>query len=344
MHPIRIHPEVADGLEHGTPIVVLESAVITSGLPRNPLPADSRLRASAQQFKELAGWIWDAPINLELGRAMHRVVRQAGATPATVAIMQGQLCIGLNDDDLELLAADPDAGKSSLTDLAQLMTNRATAGTTVSATLAASRAARSSFNTHDPALSVFATGGIGGVHRGWQKHLDVSADLHEIARTPICVVSSGAKSILDLPATLETLEALGVPVVGWRTNVFPQFFSCGTDDLPINRRKDTIDDAAALCDMQWNTLGRREGILLCNPPPKEFAIDANEIEAAIEQAIANAQDQGIRGAARTPFLLAELARLTNGRTLDTNLMLLLNNARLAAELAVALAARRTHGR
>jgi pseudouridine-5'-phosphate glycosidase len=191
---------------------------------------------------------------------------------------------------------------------------------------------------------VFATGGIGGVHRGWQKQLDVSADLYEIARTPLCVVSSGSKSILDLPTTIEMLEALGVPVVGWRTNTFPQFFSSGTDELRIDRRVDSIADAAALCDMQWNTLGRREGILLCNPPPDEFAVNANEVESAIEQAEAAAQDQGIRGAARTPFLLAELARLTNGRTLDANLMLLLNNARLAAELACALAARQTHGR
>lgn len=340
---LRLHPEVTKALDENAPIVVLESAVITSGLPREPLPATSRIRAAIQSggpvkvFSALTGWNLASPVNLELALAMQRTVRHAGATPATIAIINGELRIGLSDDDVQSLAANPNAGKASVTDLAHFLTNGATAGTTVSATLAACDITHAAPGTHHPALRVFSTGGIGGVHRHWQHHLDVSADLRQIAHTPVCVVSSGAKSILDLPATLETLEALGVPVIGWQADHFPQFFSSGTSTLPLTRRVNTIEQAAALCRAQWNTLHRNEGILLCNPPPSDFALNAAEIEAIITQAEALAAQRNMTGPARTPFLLAELAQRTNGRSLDANIALLLNNAKLAAELAVALA-------
>lgn len=343
MPSIRFHPEVAEALQRGLPVVALESAVITTGLPREPLPASSRLRAgkTAEQNPALAHCDWNAPLNLELGRAMQRVVRAHAAIPATIAIIEGDLCIGLEDDKLVMLASEQCAAKASVTDLAFIMSRRGFAGTTVSATMAACRVAHShmkSRNTAAPNTGIccFATGGIGGVHRNWQTHPDISADLRQIAATPVCVVCSGAKSILDLPATLEALEALGVPVIGYRTDRFPQFLSEGDDHLHLARRIDDVGAAADLCGVHWETLGLESGILLANPVPSEFAMRADELESAIEQAERNAAAHRISGAARTPFLLKELAHLTSGRSLDANIALLLNNARLAAELVVAL--------
>ena len=324
MDRISIHPDVAQALKSGRPIVALETAVITSGLPRTPLASIDGL--------DLPGWRLDQPVNLELGRALHRIVRDAGAAPAMIAVLHGVLCIGLDEDQFTRLAADARAGKASVNDLAAAMSSGASAGTTVSATLAASTLATSPANR----VRVFATGGIGGVHRGWQSTPDISADLRTLAETPICVVCSGAKSILDVPATLEALETLGVPVVGFRTESFPRFQSPGSDELKLRHCVESVAGAAQICDLHWKTLGRSTGIILANPVPQEHAMDAAELDAAINRAENLASKRGITGPARTPFLLDQLAQLTHGRSLRANLALLINNARLAGELAVQL--------
>lgn len=336
---IVVHDEVASALLEGRPVVALESAVITAGLPREPIALSSRLK--------IHGWRSDRPVNLELALAMERTVRAGGATPATIAVVDGRLHIGLSNTELEGLALDALAGKASITDLASTLTpsasqkprGRINAGTTVSATLAACSLADP--NRHAQAsgrcpIAVFATGGIGGVHRGWTKQPDVSADLRAIAGTPVCVVCSGGKSILDLPATLETLEALNVPVLGHGTYLFPQFQSLGTTDLRVRLRVDDASEAAALCDTHWRTLLQSTGVLLANPVPAELAIDAMEMTLAVDLAEREAKKRGVIGAMRTPFLLGEIARLTNNKSLEANLALLVSNARLAAEVAVAL--------
>ena len=267
---------------------------------------------------------------------MERTVRSIGAIPATIAVVEGDLCIGLHDDELVKLATDTCAEKASVTDLAPQMARRATAGTTVSATLHACTLAPSNSTNPESRIACFATGGIGGVHRNWQSRPDISADLRQIAVTPVCVVCSGAKSILDLPATLESLETLGVPVLGHCTDYFPQFFSAGDASLRLPHRVEDAKRAAEICATHWNTLQSTCGVLLCNPPPQRLALDAREIEAVIEAAEKSLADESIVGAARTPFLLSEIARLTNYRSLDVNIALLLNNARLAAELAAEL--------
>jgi pseudouridine-5'-phosphate glycosidase len=280
---------------------------------------------------------------------MQRALREGGAVPATVAIIEGELRIGLDEAELIALAEDRCAGKAASGDLAFVMSNGGTAGTTVSATLLACAFTHSPHPRHQGPTSagltepgsltgirVFVTGGIGGVHRHWQQRPDISADLWALATTPVCVVCSGAKSILDLPATLEALETLGVPVSGYRTNCFPQFVCAGSDDLPVRQRSDDVDGVARMCTLHWSTLGSRTGIVLANPVSDQFALDSTELERAVGQAQHLASSRGIAQAARTPFLLSELARLTDNRSLDANLALLIDNARLAAELAVAL--------
>jgi pseudouridine-5'-phosphate glycosidase len=338
MNQIRIHPDVLDALHSGRAVVALESAVITSGLPREAMNLPSGLEAP--------GWNSREPANLELGRGMQRAVRDAGAIPATVAVIRGILHIGLSDQELTQLATDSKAGKAASTDLAYIMAAGGSAGTTVSATLIACTLAQSKIQNPGGAKSkvvrsgvrVFATGGIGGVHRNWQQRPDISTDLRAIATTPVCVVCSGAKSILDLPATLESLETLGVPVIGYRTDCFPQFQCAPDAAMRLNKRVESAQTAATLCGIHWSGLRLPSGIILANPAPERFAMNAADLDHAVQQAESLASSQRISGAARTPFLLAELARLTDNRSLHANLALLINNARLAAELAIQLAA------
>jgi len=319
---IVIHDEVQSALQEGRPVVALESAVITAGLPRETVVLSSRLN--------IEGWRRNEPVNLELARAMERAVRAGAAIPATIAIVKGQLRIGLTAAELEVLALDAHAGKASITDLAHaLAQSGSTAGTTVSGTLAALAAVQ-----HP--IRVFATGGIGGVHRNWQRCPDVSADLRALASTPVCVVCSGGKSILDLPATLETLEALNVPVLGYRTHLFPQFQSLGTTDLRMRLKVDDAREVAQVCANHWRALRGSTGVLLANPVPAEFAVDAVEMALAVEAAEREAKKRGVIGAMRTPFLLSEIARLTENKSLESNIALLLSNARLAAEVARAM--------
>jgi pseudouridine-5'-phosphate glycosidase len=295
---LHVHPEVAAALASGRPVVALESTVITHGLPE--------------------------PVNLELARRLESEVRAAGAVPATVAVIDGRVCLGVTTDELERLALSRSLWKVSRRDLGAAMAQRATGGTTVAATMIAA---------HAGGVTVFATGGIGGVHRGTSS--DVSADLPELARTPVVVVCAGAKAILDLPRTLEWLETAGVPVLGWGTDEFPAFFT-RSSGLPVSARVGDAAAAAALIRTQWG-MGLRSGVLVCVPCPEEVAIPADVVEPVLRAALQQAEAEGVRGKQVTPFLLSRLADLTGGTTLRANLALLRNNARVAADLARAFA-------
>jgi len=290
--------EVADAIAQGVPVLALESTIVAHGLP------------------------W--PDNLDIGRELERAARDAGAVPATIAVFDGVAQIGLSGQQLERLARD--AGtfvKTGAADLAVILTRGGNAATTVSAT--ATLAAHAG-------IRVFATGGIGGVHRG--DALDVSSDLTTLARTPIAVVSAGAKSILDLPRTLEALETLGVLVLGYGTDEFPAFYT-RRSGLRLEHRCDTVEDVARIAAARWQ-LGQG-GILVANPIPHTAELPAAQINGAIEQAVTAAARNGISGKALTPYLLSELARATDGGSIRANRELALNNVRLGAALAHALA-------
>jgi len=295
---VRIGPEVAKAIAEGAPVVALESALITHGLP--------------------------VPTNLEVARRLEAVVREEGAVPATVAVLDGVAYVGLSPGQLEALARAPDPAKVSLRDLPAVVARGHTGGTTVAATM---------YLAHRAGVRVFATGGIGGVHRGHPE--DVSADLTALASIPIVVVCAGAKAILDLPRTLERLETLGVPVIGYGTDTFPAFTS-RSSDLPLSFRADTPDEVAAVARARDN-LGLRGAILVAVPIPQEAEWPWEEAQTEIEAAVAEAEAQGVRGKDLTPFLLDWLAERSGGRSLAANEALLVNNARVAARIATALA-------
>jgi len=294
---LHVHPDVAAALVAGEPVVALESAVITHGLPR--------------------------PVNIELARHVEEEVVSAGARPATVALLDGQVRFGLSREELERLALETEVCKVSRRDLGVASAKNQTGGTTVAATM---------YVSHAAGVQVFATGGIGGVHRGQTG--DVSADLIELARTPVAVVCSGAKSILDLPRTLEWLETAGVPVIGWKTDEFPAFFSRGSG-LPVSTRADMATEVAAILRSHWG-MGLGSGALICIPCPENISVSNEIVENAMTQAETEAQASGITGKNLTPFLLSRLADLTGGATLQANLALLRNNARVAATIAQAM--------
>ena len=298
--PLVPSPDVALALAEGRPVVALESTIITHGMPY--------------------------PQNLDTARAVEAAVREAGAVPATIAVMGGRIRAGLSGDDLDALARTPDALKLSRADLAACLVSGRTGATTVAATMICARLA---------GIEVFATGGIGGVHRGAETSFDISADLHELAQTPVTVVAAGAKAILDLPKTWEVLETLGVPVIAVGQDRLPAFWSA-TSDHPAPLRMDTAAEIAAAHRMRA-TLGLPGGQLVCNPIPAEAEIPAAELAPHIARALAEAEAQGISAKAVTPFLLARLFDLTDGRSLTANIALVLNNARLAGRIAVALA-------
>jgi len=285
------------------PVVALETAVLTHGLP--------------------------APQHVEAMEAMVRAVRGRGAIPAVIGALDGQLVVGMNEEERRLLAEDPDAVKASTRDLAWAIATHRSAGTTVAAVLATCRLA---------GIRIFATGGIGGVHRGWTDVPDVSADLDALAAAPVLVVCAGAKSILDLPATLEALETRSVPVLAWRTDAFPQFHASGDPErLPAPRRLDTLDEVVTLLDHHWRRLDRPEGVLLARPVPAESALRQADLDALVDEAVRAAATAGVRGRDVTPYLLDHLARASAGRTLRANLALLEANAALAADIAFARA-------
>ena len=297
--PLSFSPEVAEARAAGAPIVALESTIITHGMP--------------------------FPQNLETARRVEAEVRAAGAVPATIAVMAGRLHIGLDAPALEALAGATDVMKLSRADLAACLASGRTGATTVAATMIAA---------HLAGIEVFATGGIGGVHRGAETSFDVSADLQELARTPVTVVAAGAKAILDLPKTLEVLETLGVPVIALGQYEFPAFWS-RRSGLPAPLRLETAAEIAAAHRMR-RTLGLGGGQLVANPIPAEAEIPRDVIVPIIERALGEATAKGIAAKAVTPFLLGRIFDLTRGRSLDANIALVLNNARLAAEIAAEL--------
>ncbi|WP_299840101.1 pseudouridine-5'-phosphate glycosidase [uncultured Paracoccus sp.] len=299
--PLSYSPEVQAALDAGQPVVALESTIITHGMP------------------------W--PDNLDMARKVEAAIREGGAVPATIAIMGGRIHIGMDDAALEALAKTPPAEvmKLSRADLAVCIANGRTGATTVAATMICAALA---------GIRVFATGGIGGVHRGAELSFDISADLQELAISPVTVVAAGAKAILDLPKTLEVLETLGVPVIAYGQDDFPAFWS-RKSGLAAPLRMDDPAQIAAAAEMRA-ALGLPGGQLVANPIPEGDEIAAAVINPVIEQALAEAAEQGIAAKSVTPFLLSRIFELTEGRSLASNIALVLNNARLAARIAAAM--------
>ena len=294
---IRIATEVEAALAAGGAVVALESTIITHGMP------------------------W--PRNVEVAKAVEADVRREGAVPATIAVIDGTIRVGLAEDELEALAQAENVAKLSRADLALAVSNGSAGSTTVAATMICAALA---------GIRVFATGGIGGVHRGAAETFDVSADLEELARTDVTVVCAGAKAILDVGKTLEVLETKGVPVVGLGTDVVPAFWSRESPH-PVPIRHDALQDVANLVRTRRD-LKLGGGLLLCVPVPEGSEIRAAEIEAHIDQAIADADSSGVKGKAVTPYLLSRMLELTKGRSLETNVALIRNNALVAARLAL----------
>lgn len=304
---IRIAERITRSVTERVPIVALESTVIAHGLPH--------------------------PFNLETALGCEEAIRKQGSMPATLAIIDGIPTVGLTEDDIKQFATgqNPDGSpieKVGLNNLAGVMLKRGWGATTVASSLKLS---------HLAGIRVFSTGGIGGVHRGAAETLDISADLTALANTPLVCVCAGAKAILDLPKTLEYLETLGIPVVGYGTDEFPAFYS-RTSGHPIDVRVETADEAAELAVCHWR-MGGAGAVLVCAPVPVEFEIPMTNIERACADAIAMANRQSIRGRALTPFLLSQMERLTGGTSLQANRALLVNNAGVAAKIALSLSKR-----
>ena len=300
--PLDLSPEIAEALARRAGVVALESTIITHGMPY--------------------------PANVETARAVEDVVRRGGAVPATIVVLGGRIRVGLDADTLQRLGRATGVLKLSRADLPFAVATGRDGSTTVAATMICARLA---------GIDVFATGGIGGVHRGVETTLDISADLDELGRTAVTVVCAGAKALLDLPRTLEYLETRGVPVVGYRTDRFPAFWSRDSG-LPAPLRLDTPDEIAALVASK-TLLGLGGGVLVANPVPEADEIPAGEMGHLIDRAVADAGAKGVSGKGVTPFILSRMLELTEGRSLATNVALIRNNAALAAEIAVALARR-----
>jgi pseudouridylate synthase len=297
-----LSPEVADALARKSPVVALESTIVTHGMP------------------------W--PRNVETARQVEADIRDGGATPATIAILEGKIRVGLDDQTLEDLGQAKDVMKLSRADLAFALTMKRQGSTTVAATMIAARLS---------GIQVFATGGIGGVHQGAETSFDVSADLDELAITPVAVVAAGPKAILDIPKTLEYLETKGVTVIGYQCDELPAFWS-RSSGLTVPLRLDRASDIAAAFTTRQE-LGVPGGMLIANPVPEEAQIPATEMAPMIDQALQEADQAGISAKAVTPFVLGRIFEISKGRSLETNIALVRNNARLAAEVAQALSAR-----
>ncbi|WP_298557858.1 pseudouridine-5'-phosphate glycosidase [uncultured Aliiroseovarius sp.] len=298
--PLHFSDEVAAARDTGAPIVALESTIITHGMP--------------------------FPQNVKTARAVEAVIRENGAVPATIAVLDGNLHIGLNDAQLDALGQAKGVAKLSRADMAACIATGRTGATTVAATMIAA---------HLAGISVFATGGIGGVHRGAETSFDISADLRELSKTPVTVVAAGAKAILDLPKTLEVLETLGVPVIAYGQNSFPAFWS-RTSDLAAPLRMDSVDQIAAAAKTRA-LMGLEGGQLIANPIPVEAEIPREVITPVIEEALAAAEADGISAKGVTPYLLDRIFHATDGASLEANIALVKNNARLAAKIARSVA-------
>ena len=292
-----IQPEIEAAVKAGKPVVALESTILSHGMP------------------------W--PENLEFAHKVQQVVRAGGAVPATTAIIDGKLKVGLDDADIERMCRAENVEKVSRRDLPIMVATGRTGATTVATTMILASLA---------GIRIFATGGIGGVHRGAETTMDISADLQELAHTPVAVVCAGAKMILDIGLTLEYLETMGVPVLGMGTEDFPAFY-CRKSGFGVDYAAKDELDAAKVLKAKWD-LGLRGGVLIGNPVPQEYALDFDEMNAVIQRAIDSAKAEGVKGKHLTPYLLAHIVDFTEGQSLATNLQLAYNNARVASRLAV----------
>ena len=297
---LNILPEVAQAIAQGQPVVALESTIIAHGMPY--------------------------PQNVQTALEVEAVIREAGAVPATIAVLEGKICVGLSREQIEVLGSTPDVMKLSRRDLPYAVATGKPGATTVAATMICAALA---------GVQVFVTGGIGGVHRGAAESFDISADLQELAHTSVAVVCAGAKSILDLPLTLEYLETQGVPVIGVGQEEFAAFFT-RSSGLKADFRMDTAQEQAKFIRTKWQ-LGLSGGVVISNPVPLEMEIPAAQIDYIVAQALEEAKAQGIGGKRVTPYLLKRINELTGGQSLKTNIALVKNNARVGAQLAVALA-------
>ena len=296
---LSVTPEIQAALAEGKPVVALESTILSHGMPY--------------------------PQNLDFGRKVEQIIRDEGCVPATIAILDGKMKVGLNEEELERMCHADGVGKVSRRDLATYLATGMPGATTVTTTMIVAAYA---------GIRFFATGGIGGVHRGAETTMDISADLQELANTPVCVICAGAKSILDLGLTLEYLETQGVPVLGLDTDDFPAFY-CRKSGFGVDYNAKTPADVARIAAAKWG-MGLGGGLLIGNPVPEQYAMDFDEMSAVIDRALAMADEAGVKGKNITPFLLAHIVELTGGDSLKTNIQLAFNNARAAARIAVEL--------
>lgn len=294
---LHILPEVAEAIKNKKPVVALESTIISHGMPY--------------------------PHNVETAHRVESIIRENGAVPATICIMEGRLKVGLTEEELEFLGTAKDVAKVSRRDLPFMVAKKLNGATTVATTMIIAEMA---------GIDVFVTGGIGGVHRGAEKSFDISADLTELAQTNVAVVCAGVKSILDLGLTLEYLETQGVPVIGYQTNELPAFYT-RKSGFNLLHRSDSAKELANIVNTKF-MLKLKGGVVIANPIPEEYAMDYDIITDAIETALKEAEEQNIKGKDITPFLLAYIKEITMGKSLESNIQLVYNNARLGAELAV----------
>ncbi len=296
---ITLSEEVKQAKEQGKPIVALESTIISHGMPY--------------------------PQNVQTAREVEQIIRDNGAVPATIAIVNGKIKIGLSDEELEMFGKSSDVAKASRRDLAYLLATKKLGATTVAATMVCAELAD---------IPIFVTGGIGGVHRGAETTMDISADLEELAQTNVAVICAGAKSILDLGLTLEYLETKGVPVIGYQTDVLPAFYT-RSSQFAVNFRADDVETISNTLKTKWD-LNLKGGAVIANPIPEEDAMDEKTITDIIETALKEAKEKHISGKEVTPFLLAKVKELTAGKSLEANIALVKNNAVLGAKIAVSL--------
>ena len=295
---LEITPEIQKALDEGKPVVALESTILSHGMPY--------------------------PENMEFAHKVEEIVKEEGAIPATTAIIGGKLKVGLTSEELEIMCKAQDVGKVSRRDIAIYLANNKTGATTVASTMLIASLA---------GIKFFATGGIGGVHRNGENTMDISADLQELANTPVAVICAGAKSILDLGLTLEYLETQGVPVLGYKTDYFPAFY-CASSGLKLDYNASSPEEIAKIAKVKWD-LGLKGGMVIGNPIPDEYNLDYDEMDKVIVKAVDKANELGIRGKDITPFLLAEIKDVTEGKSFASNLQLAYNNARLASRIAKA---------
>ena len=294
---MKFSNEVKSALELGLPVVALESTIISHGMPY--------------------------PENVHTALQCEKIIRDAGAVPATIAIIQGEICIGLTRDEINYLGKEGlSVYKTSRRDIAYVVSKKLNGATTVSATMIAAQMA---------GIKFFATGGIGGVHRNAEITMDISADLEELAQTNVCVICAGAKAILDLEKTLEYLETKGVPVIGYQTSSLPAFYT-RTSEFNVNFKLDTPEEIATFCKTKWD-LKLSGGVLVTNPIPEEYSLDENVMNKAIQEAIEEQDKLNIKGKESTPFLLSKIKEITEGASLDSNIKLVFNNCLLAAQIA-----------